>query len=136
MKAIEILRHKPLYNNIGQVKNKYIDEAIKELEDLQDDYNGLCNMYSQLKKESKEYIHITTPDVRIIQDNYNNVIKEDEKETQKIVKETTWTKWQQVFNDLKFFFDVKNLEEAIYWVKRCPDAIGMGEGEIELRQVF
>ena len=37
--------------------------------------------------------------------------KEDEKETQKIVKETTWTKWQQVFNDLKFFFDVKNLED-------------------------
>ena len=37
--------------------------------------------------------------------------KEDEKETQKIVKETTWTKWQQVFNDLKIFFDVKNLED-------------------------
>ena len=36
MKAIEILRHKPLYNHIGQVKNKFVDEAIKELEDLQE----------------------------------------------------------------------------------------------------
>lgn len=35
-----------------------------------------------------------------------------------------------------FLIEVKNHEEAIYWAQQCPDPIGMGEGEIELRQVL
>ncbi|MFA4965050.1 MAG: YciI family protein [Thermoleophilia bacterium] len=34
-----------------------------------------------------------------------------------------------------WIFDVKSREEAIEWVKRCPDPLG-GEAEIEIRQVF
>jgi hypothetical protein len=32
--------------------------------------------------------------------------------------------------------DVKSREEAIEWAKRMPDPQGLGEGQIELRQVF
>ena len=31
---------------------------------------------------------------------------------------------------------VKSMEEAIEWVKRCPDPLPGGEAEIEIRQVF
>jgi hypothetical protein len=31
---------------------------------------------------------------------------------------------------------VKSLEEAIEWVKRAPNCCPMGEGEVEVRQVF
>ena len=34
-----------------------------------------------------------------------------------------------------WIFDVKSREEAIEWVKRCPNPAG-GESEIEIRQVF
>jgi hypothetical protein len=34
-----------------------------------------------------------------------------------------------------WIFEVASLEEAIEWVKRCPNPTG-GEGEIEIRQVF
>ncbi|MDN7242404.1 YciI family protein [Planococcus sp. N028] len=32
--------------------------------------------------------------------------------------------------------DVKSKEEAIDWAMRMPDPMGLGEGQIELRQVF
>ena len=32
-------------------------------------------------------------------------------------------------------FQVKSKDEAIEWVKRCPNPVG-GETEIEIRQVF
>ncbi len=34
-----------------------------------------------------------------------------------------------------WLWQVKSMEEAIEWVKRCPNPTGM-EGEIEIRQVF
>lgn len=34
-----------------------------------------------------------------------------------------------------WFWQVKSLEEAIEWVKRCPNP-DAGEGDIEIRQVF
>lgn len=34
-----------------------------------------------------------------------------------------------------FLLDVKSREEAIEWAMRCPDPMGHGEGQIELRQV-
>ena len=34
-----------------------------------------------------------------------------------------------------WIFEVKSLEEAIEWVKRCPNPME-GESEIEIRQVF
>ena len=34
-----------------------------------------------------------------------------------------------------WFWQVKSLEEAIEWVKRCPNPTG-AEGEVEIRQVF
>ena len=34
-----------------------------------------------------------------------------------------------------WMFEVKSKEEAIEWVKRCPNPLG-GEAEIEIRQVF
>ncbi|MCY1530121.1 YCII-related domain protein [compost metagenome] len=34
-----------------------------------------------------------------------------------------------------WMFQVKSLEEAIEWVKRCPNPMP-GESEIEIRQVF
>ena len=33
-------------------------------------------------------------------------------------------------------FQVKSKEEAIEWVKRCPNPFPSGEAEIELRQIF
>ena len=33
-------------------------------------------------------------------------------------------------------FQVNSIEEAIEWVKRCPDPLPGGEAEIEIRQVF
>lgn len=36
--------------------------------------------------------------------------KDSEKETKKIIKITTWKKWEQTFNPLKQFFDTKNIE--------------------------
>ena len=35
-----------------------------------------------------------------------------------------------------WLWQVKSKEEAIEWVKRCPSPEGVGEGEIEIRQVF
>jgi hypothetical protein len=35
-----------------------------------------------------------------------------------------------------WLFQVKSLEEAIEWVKRCPNPMPSGESEIEIRQVF
>jgi hypothetical protein len=35
-----------------------------------------------------------------------------------------------------WLWQVKSLEEAIEWVKRCPNCSPTGEGEIEIRQVF
>jgi hypothetical protein len=35
-----------------------------------------------------------------------------------------------------WLFDVKSKEEAIEWVKRCPNPFPGGEPEIEIRQVF
>ena len=35
-----------------------------------------------------------------------------------------------------WFIDVKSREEAIEWALRAPDPHGLGEGQIELRQVF
>ena len=35
-----------------------------------------------------------------------------------------------------WLFQVKSLEEAIEWVKRCPDPFQGQESEIEIRQVF
>ena len=34
-----------------------------------------------------------------------------------------------------WFWQVKSLEEAIEWVKRCPNC-GEAEGDIEIRQIF
>jgi hypothetical protein len=34
-----------------------------------------------------------------------------------------------------FLIDAKSREEAIEWAMRCPDPMGHGEGQIELRQV-
>jgi len=34
-----------------------------------------------------------------------------------------------------WFWQVKSLEEAIEWVKRCPNC-GESEGDIEIRQIF
>lgn len=34
-----------------------------------------------------------------------------------------------------WFIDVKSREEAIEWAMRAPDPHGLGEGQIELRQV-
>jgi hypothetical protein len=34
-----------------------------------------------------------------------------------------------------WIWQVKSLEEAIEWVKRCPNPLG-GESEIEIRQIF
>jgi hypothetical protein len=34
-----------------------------------------------------------------------------------------------------WIFQVKSLEEAVEWVKRCPNPMP-GEGEIEIRQIF
>jgi hypothetical protein len=31
---------------------------------------------------------------------------------------------------------VNSIEEAIEWVRRCPDPLPGGEAEIEIRQVF
>jgi hypothetical protein len=35
-----------------------------------------------------------------------------------------------------WLFEVKSLEEAIEWVKRCPNPMPNQESEIEIRQVF
>jgi hypothetical protein len=35
-----------------------------------------------------------------------------------------------------WLFQVKSKEEAIEWVKRCPNPFEEGESEIEIRQVF
>ena len=35
-----------------------------------------------------------------------------------------------------WLWQVKSLDEAIEWVKRCPSPEGATEGEIEIRQVF
>jgi hypothetical protein len=35
-----------------------------------------------------------------------------------------------------WLFQVKSLEEAIEWVKRCPNPMPNSESEIEIRQVF
>jgi hypothetical protein len=35
-----------------------------------------------------------------------------------------------------WMWQVKSLEEAIEWVKRCPNPFPVGESEIEIRQVF
>ena len=35
-----------------------------------------------------------------------------------------------------WLWQVKSLEEAIEWVKRCPNPFPVGESEIEIRQVF
>lgn len=35
-----------------------------------------------------------------------------------------------------WMFEVNSKDEAIEWVKRCPDPIPGGEAEIEIRQVF
>jgi len=35
-----------------------------------------------------------------------------------------------------WFIDVKSREEAIEWAMRAPDPHGLGEGQIELRQVY
>ncbi len=35
-----------------------------------------------------------------------------------------------------WMFQVKSKEEAIEWVKRCPNPFPEGESEIEIRQVF
>ena len=35
-----------------------------------------------------------------------------------------------------WLWQVKSLEEAIEWVKRCPNPFETGESEIEIRQVF
>jgi hypothetical protein len=35
-----------------------------------------------------------------------------------------------------WMFETKSLEEAIAWVKRCPNPLISGEAEIEIRQVF
>ncbi len=35
-----------------------------------------------------------------------------------------------------WIWDVKSLEEAIEWVKRCPNPFDNGESEIEIRPVF
>ncbi|HEU4850602.1 MAG TPA: YciI family protein [Telluria sp.] len=35
-----------------------------------------------------------------------------------------------------WIFNVKSKEEAIEWVKRCPNPFEEGESEIEIRQVF
>ncbi|HET7627678.1 MAG TPA: YciI family protein [Bacillales bacterium] len=35
-----------------------------------------------------------------------------------------------------FLLEVKSREEAIDWAMRCPDPMGRGEGQVELRQVF
>jgi hypothetical protein len=35
-----------------------------------------------------------------------------------------------------WLFQVKSLDEAIQWVKRCPNPFPDGESEIEIRQVF
>ncbi|HEV7838374.1 MAG TPA: YciI family protein [Gemmatimonadaceae bacterium] len=35
-----------------------------------------------------------------------------------------------------WLFQVKSLEEAVEWVKRCPNPFPNGESEIEIRQVF
>ena len=35
-----------------------------------------------------------------------------------------------------WLWQVRSLQEAIEWVKRCPSPQGTTEGEIEIRQVF
>lgn len=35
-----------------------------------------------------------------------------------------------------WLWQVKSMQEAIEWVKRCPSPTGAQEGEIEVRQVF
>ena len=35
-----------------------------------------------------------------------------------------------------WIFQVKSLDEAIEWVKRCPNPMPTGESEIEIRQIF
>ena len=35
-----------------------------------------------------------------------------------------------------WFIDVKSREEAIEWAMRAPDPNGLGEGQVELRQVY
>ena len=35
-----------------------------------------------------------------------------------------------------WFWQVKSLQEAIEWVKRCPNPNAAGDSEIEIRQVF
>ena len=35
-----------------------------------------------------------------------------------------------------WLWQVKSMEEAIEWIKRCPSPEGVTEGEIEIRQVF
>jgi len=35
-----------------------------------------------------------------------------------------------------WLWQVRSMEEAIEWVKRCPSPAGATEGEIEIRQVF
>ena len=35
-----------------------------------------------------------------------------------------------------FLIDVKSKDEAIVWASQCPDPMGFGEGQIELRQIW
>ena len=35
-----------------------------------------------------------------------------------------------------WIFQVKSLDEAIAWVKRCPNPFPEGESEVEIRQIF
>jgi hypothetical protein len=35
-----------------------------------------------------------------------------------------------------WIWQVKSMEEAIEWVKRCPDPMPGSEAEIEIRQIF
>jgi hypothetical protein len=35
-----------------------------------------------------------------------------------------------------WIFQVKSLDEAIEWVKRCPNPMPTGESQIEIRQIF
>ena len=67
MKALEILNGIKQYVNTDQVKDKYIDEAIEEIETLQQsikagmiNYDKLWDMYSELKKENKELKRISS----------------------------------------------------------------------------
>ncbi len=35
-----------------------------------------------------------------------------------------------------WMWEVKSMDEAVEWIKRCPSPAGVEEGEMEIRQVF